>query len=164
MKMNRTQRSQVSTKIIIYIILFIQDSSQFTEIISNTEEINDFDYKRMINDFETSARHQEQLKKIKKKIKAKSKKYEEAIQRMKEIREETYKKRNNELKQKIQKKEEILITTLQNKEKNKMREKEKAIANMIERENQAKKNVEQYLEEQEKNRLEFQKVIQERSK
>ena len=45
-----------------------------------------------------------------------------------------------------------------------MREKEKAIANMIERENQAKKNVEQYLEEQEKNRLEFQKVIQERSK
>ena len=118
----------------------------------------------MINDFETNARHQEYLKKIKKKIVAKSKKYEEAIQRMKEIREETYKRRNNELKQKIQKKEEILITTLQNKEKNKMREKEKAIAIMIERENQAKKNVEQYLEEQEKNRLEFQKEIQERSK
>ena len=104
MKMNRTQRSQVSTKIIIYIILFIQDSSQFTEIISNTEEINDFDYKRMINDFETNARHQEYLKKIKKKIKAKSRKYDEAIQRMKEIREETYKRRNSELKKKNSKK------------------------------------------------------------
>ena len=45
-----------------------------------------------------------------------------------------------------------------------MRDKEKAISNMIERENQAKKNAEQYLEEQEKNRLEFQKIIQERSK
>ncbi len=164
MKKNKTQRSQVRVKIIKCIILFIQDSSQFTEIISNTEEINDFDYKRMINDFEVNARHQEHLKKIKKKIKAKSKKYEEAIQRMKEIREETYQKRNNELKKKIKQKEEILITTLQNKEKNKMRDKEKAIANMIERENQAKKNAEQYLEEQEKNRLEFQKIIQERSK
>ena len=73
-------------------------------------------------------------------------------------------RRKREKNNRLKEKEEILITALQNKEKNKMREKEKAIANMIERENQAKKNVEQYLEEQEKNRLEFQKVIQERSK
>ena len=162
--MNKTQRSQVRQKITKYIILFAQTSGQFSEIITTTEEINDFDYKRMIKDFETNARHQEYLKKIKRKINAKSRKYDEALQRMKELKEETYKKRNNELKKKLQKKEEILITTLQNKDKNKMREKQRAITEMIERENQAKKNAERYMEEQEKNRLEFQKEIEERSK
>ena len=162
--MNKTQRSQVRLKITKYNILFAQTSGQFSEIITTTEEINDFDYKRMIKDFETNARHQEHLKKIKRKINAKSRKYDEALQRMKELKEETYKKRNNELKKKLQKKEEILITTLQNKDKNKMREKQRAITEMIERENQAKKNAERYMEEQEKNRLEFQKEIEERSK
>ena len=53
----------------------------------------------MIKDFETSARHEEQLKKIKKKHLAESKKYQETIKHMKELREETYERKNEELKE-----------------------------------------------------------------
>ena len=55
----------------------------------------------MIRDFETAARHEEQLRKIKKKRMAESKKYQETIKHMKELREETYQRKNEELKKKI---------------------------------------------------------------
>ena len=64
----------------------------------------------MIRDFETNARHEEHLKKIKKKRAAEMKKYEETIQHMKELREETYQRKNNELKKKLKNKEQLLIT------------------------------------------------------
>ena len=54
----------------------------------------------MIRDFEINARHEEHLKKIKKKRAAESKKYQETIQHMKELREETYQRKNAELKKK----------------------------------------------------------------
>ena len=62
----------------------------------------------MIRDFETSARHEEQLKKIKKKHLAESKKYQETIKHMKELREETYERKNEELKKKIKKKRKYI--------------------------------------------------------
>ncbi len=64
----------------------------------------------------------------------------------------------------MKKKEQILITSLENKQKDKMKEKERAIAEMIEKENQAKKNVEKFMEEQEKIRLQFEKEIHDKSK
>ena len=118
----------------------------------------------MIKDFETNARHEEHLKKIRKKKAAEMKKYEETIQHMKELREETYQRKNNELKKKLKKKEQLLITSLENKQKNKMKERERAIAEMIEKENQAKKNVEKFQEQQEKLRLKFEREIHNKSK
>ena len=118
----------------------------------------------MIKDFETNARHEEHLKKIRKKKAAEMKKYEETIQHMKELREETYQRKNNELKKKLKKKEQLLITSLENKQKDKMKERERAIAEMIEKENQAKKNVEKFQEEQEKLRLKFEREIHDKSK
>ena len=56
------------------------------------------------------------------------------------------------------------MTSLENKQKDKMKEKERAIAEMIEKENQAKKNIEKFMEEQEKNRLQFEKEIHDKSK
>jgi hypothetical protein len=118
----------------------------------------------MIRDFETNARQEEHLKKIRKKRAAESKKYQETIQHMKELKEETYQKKNAELKQKLRKKEQVLITSLENKQKDKMKEKERAIAEMIEKENKAKKNIEHFMEEQEKIRLQFEKEIHDKSK
>ena len=126
--------------------------------------MNDFDYKRMIKDFETNARHEDHLKKIKKKRAAEMKKYNETIQHMKELREETYQRKNKELKNKLNKKEQLLITALENKAKEQMKEKERAIAEMIEKENQARKNVEKFMEQQEKNRLQFERDIHDKSK
>jgi hypothetical protein len=45
-----------------------------------------------------------------------------------------------------------------------MKEKERAIAEMIEKENQARKNVEKFMEQQEKNRLQFERDIHDKSK
>jgi len=118
----------------------------------------------MIKDFETIARHEDYLKKFRKKRAAQSKKYMETIQHMKEFKEETYQRKNKDLQKKLQKKEQILITSLQNKQKDKMKEKERAIAELIEKEKQAKKNVERYMEEQEQMRLQFEKDINEKSK
>ena len=47
----------------------------------------------MIRDFEINARHEDHLKKIRKKRAAESKKYQETIQHMKELREEKYQKK-----------------------------------------------------------------------
>jgi hypothetical protein len=58
----------------------------------------------MIKDLETSSRHQEYLKKIRKKLMEESKKYKENIEHMKEFQEETYKKKNNDLINKLKKK------------------------------------------------------------
>ena len=118
----------------------------------------------MIRDFETSARHEEQLKKIKKKHLAESKKYQETMKHMKELREETYERKNEELKKKLKRKENILITQLENKQKDKMEEKRRIITEMIEKENKAKKNIELFLIEQEKARLQFEQDINKKSK
>ena len=133
-------------------------------MISKTKEINDVDFKRMIRDFETSARHEEQLKKIKKKHLAESKKYQETIKHMKELKEETYHRKNEELKKKLKKKEMVLITQLENKHKDKMEEKRRIITEMIEKENKARKNIELFMLEQEKVRLQFEKDINQKSK
>lgn len=118
----------------------------------------------MIRDFETAARHEEQLRKIKKKRMAESKKYQETIKHMKELREETYQRKNEELKKKLKRKENLLITQLENKQKDKMEEKRRIITEMIEKENKAKKNIELFMIEQEKARLQFEQDIHKKSK
>ena len=45
-----------------------------------------------------------------------------------------------------------------------MKEKERVIAEMMEKENQARKNVEKFMEQQEKNRLQFERDIHDKSK
>ena len=117
----------------------------------------------MIRDFETSTRHEDILKKIKKKHMAESKKYQETIQHMKELKEETYQKKNAELKQKLKKKEMVLITSLETKQKDKMEEKRRIITEMIEKENRAKKNIQAYMKEQERIRLQFEDNINKKS-
>ena len=124
-----------------------------------TAEINDYDYKKMIKDFETTQRFENYYKKLKKKWEQEGKKYQANIEHMKEFREEAYKKKNNDLIQKLNKKESLLITSLENKQKDKLKEKEKAIADLMEKEKIAKENVEKFLEEQEKLRLIFEEEI-----
>ena len=53
-------------------------------MIKTTEYLNDYDYNKMMKDFESSAKHQDYLKKIKRKWANVGKKYNETIQRMKE--------------------------------------------------------------------------------
>ena len=120
-----------------------------------TAEINDYDYKKMLRDFEITQRFENHYKKLKRKWEQEGKKYQANIEHMREYREETYKKKNNDLIKKLNKKESLLITSLENKQKDKSKEKERAIAQLMEKEKIAKENVEKFMEEQEKLRLIF---------
>ena len=93
-----------------------------------------------------------------------SKKYQETIKHMKELKEETYQKKNEELKQKLKKKEMVLITALETKQKDKMEEKRRIITEMIEKENKAKKIIQEFMTEQERIRLQFEENINKKSK
>ncbi len=119
--------------------------------------MNKYDYESMIRDMDTSTRHQEYLRKIRKHWMDESKKYKQNVEHMKEYQEETYKKRNQELVDKLKKKEKILLTSLQNKQKSKMKERQKAIHSMMEKERLARENVEKFLIKQEKDRLSLEK-------
>ena len=117
--------------------------------------MNEYDYNKMMSDFEFNARHQSQLQKIKKKWQNIGKKYNESIQRMKELKEETYKKKNAALLKKLKKKEQVLLTALESTNREKMAEKRRNIEIMIEREKLARENVERFLIEEEDRRKKF---------
>ena len=126
--------------------------------------MNEYDYNKMMSDFEFSTRHQAQLQKIKKKWQNIGKKYDETIQRMKEMREENYKKQNAALIKKLKKKDQVLLTALESKNKKKMSDRRKNVIALMEREKSAREKVERFLIEDEKNRKRFAEQINEKSK
>ena len=112
----------------------------------------------MMTDFEMSARHDNYLRKIKKKWEDEGKRYNDTIIRMKEFIEENYKKINAELMKKLKRKEKLLMTLLENQNKEKMTERKKNLMLMMEREKNAKDNVERYQEKVEEDRKVFQSL------
>ena len=133
-------------------------------MIKTTEYLNDYDYNKRMKDFESSAKHQDYLQKIKRKWANVGKKYNETIQRMKELKEETYQKKSKALKDKLKKKEQLLITLQNESNKEKMIEKQKNLELMMKREKTARENVEKFLKEQEEERLKFEEEINQKSK
>ena len=119
--------------------------------------MNKYDYETMIKDMETSTRHQEYLKKIKKRWTDESRKYKDNVEHMKEFQEEAYKKKNKELIERLKKKEKLYLVSLKNKQKTKMMERQKAIEIMMEKERLAKENVEKFMIKQEKDRIKLEK-------
>jgi hypothetical protein len=83
---------------------------------------------------------------------------------MKEFQEETYRKKNRDLVNKLKKKEKLLLTSLENNQKTRMLERQKAIESMIEKEKTARKNVENFMQKQEKDRQKLQKDTDGKSK
>ena len=130
--------------------------------VNRSEDINNYDYNKMMQDFETSARHEAQLRRIRKRWEEEGKRYNETIEKMKELREETYKKKNAALVKKLKKKEQLLLTQLENTNKEKMEEKQKNIQLMLEREKIARQNVEKYQQKLENDRLNFQNMNKEK--
>lgn len=114
--------------------------------------MNKFDYDTMLKDLETTSRHEEHLKKIKKKWMDEGKKYKETVEHMKEFQEETYQKKNKELIKKLKKKDQILLTALKKNQQSKMKERQKAIELMMEKEKKSRENVQNFLQQQEKER------------
>ena len=116
----------------------------------------------MMTDFEMSARHENHLRKITKKWQDEGKRYNETIEKMKELREETYKKKNAALLKKLKKKEQLLMTLLENSNKEKMALRNKNMAILMEREKNARDNVEKFQGEIEEKRKVFQSQNEEK--
>ena len=123
--------------------------------MKKTVEINDYDYKKMLKDFEITERFQNLNNKLRKKWKEENKKYQTSIEHMKEAREQNLMKKNKDLIKKLKEKDSIWLTSVEAKKKDKQKEKEKIIAEMTKKENTAKKNVEKFMKEQERIRMNF---------
>ena len=153
---------EIPKVILIYIfefkifLLYLQEAYQLKDFLITTANVNKYDYDAMIKDLETSTRHEDLLKKMKKKWQAESKKYKENVQHMKEFQEETYQKKNNDLIKKLKKKDQILLTALKNNQQSKMKERQKMIESMMEKEKKSRENVQNFLAKQEKDRQKLQ--------
>lgn len=123
--------------------------------MKKTVEINDYDYKKMLKDFEITERFQNLSNKLRKKWKEENKKYQTSIEHMKEVREQNLMKKNKDLIKKLKEKDSIWLTGVEAKKKDKQKEKEKIIAEMTKKENTAKKNVEKFMKDQERIRMNF---------
>ena len=121
--------------------------------MKKTVEINDYDYKKMLKDFEITERFQNLNNKLRKKWKEENKKYQTSIEHMKEVREQNLMKKNKDLIKKLKEKDSIWLTGVEAKKKDK--QKEKIIAEMTKKENTAKKNVEKFMKDQERIRMNF---------
>ena len=131
--------------------------------MKTSENLNDYDFKAMIKEFETASRHEEYLKKIKKKWSDENKKYNENIKQMREFQEETYQKKNKELVKRLKQKEKLLMTSLENNQKTRMKERQKAIETMVQREKIAREKVAKSMTKQEKDRCKLQLATQDKS-
>ena len=124
--------------------------------MKKTQEINKYDFTKMIKEFEADERFQNIKKNLKKKYQEENEKYLINIEHMKELREQNYIKKNKALRNRLKKKENLLITSLENIKLNKSKEKRKLNQINLNKKNKAEINVQKFLAEQEKNRIIFQ--------
>jgi hypothetical protein len=87
--------------------------------------MNEYDYKKMIDNFDLEARHNKILKDIKDKWSSLSALHDEKVENMKIKTEKMYKKKDRELKKKIKKKRRNNTKAIRNEKKYERRRKEK---------------------------------------
>ena len=122
-------------------------------ILENARKVNEFDYNKMMSDFESESRHNKILNGIKQKWRAVSCSYKEKVENIKKLNEKLFKERSRNLLKKLKKKEKSLQMSIQSKQEAKNAEKQKMIEQMALKENEAKLNIQNFLEQQEKERL-----------
>lgn len=132
--------------------------------MKETKQINEKDHDQMIKDFEIFSRHEDIMKQIRKRWLSESKKFKQTCEKMRENRDEAYTKRKAELVERLNTKEKLLITALEAKKKDKLAERERAIETMIRKEKAARANVQKYMEQQERDRIKFERRTHDKSK
>jgi hypothetical protein len=111
-----------------------------------------------------STRHQDYLRKIKKKWVDENKKYKDNVEHMKEFKEEQLQKKTNDLVKRLKEKEKLYLTSFRDKQKSRMKERQKAIDLLMEREKNAREKVNKYMEKEEIKRLKLQKTSTDKGK
>ena len=127
--------------------------SQLDMILENARRVNEFDYNKMMSDFESESRHNKILNGIKQKWRAVSSQYREKVDNIRKQNEKLFRDRSRNLLLKLKKKEKSLKMSIASKQEAKREEKKKMIMQLSQKENEAKLNVQNYLDKQEQNRL-----------
>ena len=127
--------------------------SQLDMILENDRRVNEFDYNKMMSDFESESRHNKILNGIKQKWRAVSSQYREKVDNIRKQNEKLFRDRSRNLLLKLKKKEQSLQMSIASKQEAKSEEKKRMIMQLSQKENEAKLNVQNYLDKQEQNRL-----------
>ena len=133
-------------------------------LLKAQEDINQYDYKKMMIDFETETRHKKIINGIKNKWRIASTKYLEKVDLIKDRNKKLDKKRQREYKKRYKEKELSIQNQLEQK-KYEILEKKKNMAEAIRKKNEdAAKNLEKFHELQEKERLKVEQDTMNKSK
>ncbi len=132
-------------------------------LIKNQQRINEYDYRKMMKDFESESRHKKYLNGIRNKWRAESCKYKEKIAFIKTRNEKLYKMRDKAFKKRYKEKENSIKNQLELKNYEKL-EKKKRMAEEFKKKNEdAAKNLERFHKMQEEERLKVEQDTFQRS-
>ena len=133
-------------------------------ILEDQKRVNDYDYKKMLDDFELEARHNKILRGIRDKWRSISAIHNEKVEEMKVKTEKMYKKKDKEFKKKLLKKEEVIKRQLEMRNKLLSEEKKRREEITKKKVDDVQKNLRDFKNMEEQKRLIVEKEIFGKSK
>ena len=122
-------------------------------LLEEQKHMNEYDYKKMISNFEMESRHNRILKDIKEKWSSLSALHDEKVENMKIKTEKMYKKKDRDLKKKLLKKEEIIKKQLETRKNLLEQEKKKREEITKKKVDDVYKNLNEFKNKEEEKRL-----------
>jgi hypothetical protein len=122
-------------------------------LLEDQKHMNEYDYKKMISNFEMESRHNRILKDIKEKWSSLSALHDEKVENMKIKTEKMYKKKDRDLKKKLLKKEEIIKKQLETRKNLLEQEKKKRKEITKKKVDDVYKNLNEFKNKEEEKRL-----------
>lgn len=131
----------------------IKSKTQYKDLIKAQEEINDYDYRKMMIDFETETRHKKILNGIRNKWRITSSKYSEKIKSIKVENKKADKKKLIDFRKRYKAKELSIKKQLELNKLEKMEEKNKKAEFLKKKSEDVEKNLEKFHQKLEEERL-----------
>ena len=122
-------------------------------LLEDQKHMNEYDYNKMISNFEMESRHNRILKDIKEKWSSLSALHDEKVENMKIKTEKMYKKKDRDLKKKLLKKEEIIKKQLETRKNLLEQEKKKREEITKKKVDDVYKNLNEFKNKEEEKRL-----------
>jgi len=136
-----------------FTIFLVKSKIQYKDLIKTQEELNNYDYRKMMNDFETETRHKKVINGIRNKWRIESNKYHEKIKNIKIENRKSVQKKQRDYKKRFKAKELSIKNQLELNKLGKIEEKNKR-AEFFKRKNEGvEKNLEIFHRKLEEERL-----------
>ena len=133
-------------------------------LLEDQKHINEYDYNKMMQNFDLEARHNKILKDIKDKWSSLSALHDEKVENMKIKTEKMYKKKDKELKKKLSRKDQVIKKQLEMRRNMQEEEKRKREEKTKKKVDDVAKNLIEFKNREEKKRLILEKETFDKSK